>query len=366
MVARQVLSLKLVVRFDRPHPFLYERTDFQKTFIRVLLVVCILSVFSVSVFASGTSSTPAYPTSTYVYVTGISSTGAVNTSSATYFDAVTQSFKGIGNILSSIWSRLGIISNNTGYLSSIKTDTADISTIKTYVNSSKDWLSTISGNVSSILTAVNKSSAWTSSQASSVTSDVSLLKIYGNNISTNSTSSNTFLSNINTKVATEATLKTLATESTVSSIKSILAGFKSNLDTITTKVSDLADVLASPEDKQLHDNSKSNLDYVNGDSFSSNISDTSKFDTANDASNSFSELFSSSDSVGISGALSESVGAGNVFWSQKMYNMIHYGIGSHISSFSTYSIDSIDVDSSLPYDPYEQFEYMRSRFPSRG
>lgn len=68
---------------------------------------------------------------------------------------------------------------------------------------------------------------------------------------TNSASSNTFLSNINTKVATEATLKTLATESTVSSIKSILAGFKSNLDTITTKVSDLADVLASPEDKQL-------------------------------------------------------------------------------------------------------------------
>lgn len=230
------------------------------------------------------------------------------------------------------------------------------------MNSSKDWLSTISGNVSSILTAVNKSSAWTSSQASSVTSDVSLLKIYGNNISTNSTSSNTFLSNINTKVATEATLKTLATESTVSSIKSILAGFKSNLDTITTKVSDLAEVLASPEDKQLHDNSMTNLDYVNGD-FSSNISDTSKFDTANDASNSFSELFSSSDSVGISGALSESVGAGNVFWSQKMYNMIHYGTGSRNSSFSTYSIDD---DTLLPYDPYEQFEYMHSRFPSRG
>lgn len=71
-------------------------------------------------------------------------------------------------------------------------------------------------------------------------------------------------------------MKTLATESTVSSIKSILAGFKSNLDTITTKVSCLAEVLASPEDKQLHDNSKTNLDYVNGD-FSSNISDTSKF-----------------------------------------------------------------------------------------
>lgn len=365
MVARQVLSLKLVVRFDRPHPFLYERTDFQKTFIRVLLVVCILSVFSVSVFASGSSTNPAYPTSTYIYVTGMSSTGSVITSSATYFDAVTQSFKGIGNILSSIWSRLGIISNNTGYLSSIKTDTADISTIKTYVNSSKDWLSTISGNVSSILTAVNKSSAWTSSQASSVTSDVNLLATYGKNISTNSTSSNTFLSNINTKVATEATLKTLATENTVSSINNLLVGFKSKLDTITTKVSDLAEVLASPEDKQLHDNSKTNLDYVNGD-FSSNISDTGKFDTANDASNSFSELFSSSGSVGISGALSESVGAGNVFWSQKMYNMIHYGTGSRNSSFSTYSIDSIDDDSSLPYDPYEQFEYMRSRFPSRG
>lgn len=215
-------------------------------------------------------------------------------------------------------------------------------------------MSTISGNVASIVPDVDN-----------IASDVSLLEIYGKNISSNSTSSNGFLSQLNTKVATEATLKTLATESTVSSIKSILDGFKINLNTITNKVSDLANVLASPEDKQLHDNSKTNLNYVNGD-FSSNISDTGKFDTANDASNSFSELFSSSGSVGISGALSESVGAGNVFWSQKMYNMIHYGTGSRNSSFSTYSIDSIDDDLSLPYDPYEQFEYMRSRFPSRG
>lgn len=319
-----------------------------------MFVVCILLVFSVSVFASGTSSTPSYPSSTYTYVRGISSYGSVSTGSATYFDAVTDSLVGIGGILGSMWTKLETIRTNTGYLSTIATDTDNLSTIKTYVNSSNTWLSKIYSDVASIKTSLSTgsgSSAWTSNQASTVTSNSTLIE--------------TNTRNISNKVATEATLKTLASESTVSSIKNILISFKTNLDTITTKVSDLADVLASPEDQKLHDISKPNLDYVNGD-FSSNISDTSKFDTANDASNSFSELFSSSDSVGISGALSESVGAGNVFWSQKMYNMIHYGTGSRNSSFSTYSIDSIDDDSSLPYDPYEQFEYMRSRFPSRG
>lgn len=314
-----------------------------------------MSVFSVSVFASGTSTTPVYPSSTYTYVRGLSSTGSVSTGSATYFDAVANSLVGLGGILGSMWIKLESIRTNTGYLSTIATDTDNLSTIKTYVNSGNTWLSKIYSDVASIKTSLSTgsgSSAWTSNQASTVTSNSILIE--------------TNTRNISNKVATEATLKTLASESTVSSIKNILVSFGTNLDTITTKVSDLADVLASPEDKQLHDNSKSNLDYVNGDSFSSNISDTSKFDTANDASNSFSELFSSSDSVGISGALSESVGAGNVFWSQKMYNMIHYGTGLRNSSFSTYSIDSIDDDSSLPYDPYEQFEYMRSRFPSRG
>lgn len=325
---------------------------FQKILIRVLCVVCILSVFSVSVFASGTSTTPVYPSSTYTYVRGFSSSGSVLTGSATYFDAVTGSLVGIGDILGSMWIKLETIRTNTGYLSSIATDTDNLSTIKTYVDSGNSWLSKIFSDVASIKTSISSgsgSSAWTSNQASTVTSNSTLIE--------------TNTRNISNKVATEATLKTLASESTLSSIKNILVSFKTNLDTITTKVSDLADVLASSEDKQLHDISKPNLDYVNGDSFSSNISDTSKFDTANDASNSFSELFSSSDSVGISGALSESVGAGNAFWSQKMYNMIHYGTGSRNSSFSTYSIDD---DSSLPYDPYEQFEYMRSRFPSRG
>ena len=314
-----------------------------------------MSVFSVSVFASGTSTTPVYPSSTYTYVRGLSSTGFVNTGSATYFDAVTGSLVGIGNILGSMWIKLETIRSNTGYLSAIATDTDNLSTIKTYVDSGNTWLSKIYSDVASIKTSLSTgsgSSAWTSNQASTVTSNSTLIE--------------TNTRNISNKVATEATLKTLASESTVSSIKNILVSFGTNLDTITTKVSDLASVLASPEDNKLHDISKPNLDYVNGDSFSGNISDTSKFDTANDASNSFSELFSSSDSVGISGALSESVGAGNVFWSQKMYNMIHYGTGSRNSSFSTYSIDSIDDDSSLPYDPYEQFEYMRSRFPSRG
>ena len=320
-----------------------------------MCVVCLLSVFSVSVFASGTSTSPSYPSSTYTYVRGVTSTGSVSTGSASFFDAVTDSLVGIGGILGSLWIKLETIRLNSGYLSTIATHTDNLSTIKTYVNSGNTWLSKIYSDVASIKTSLSTgsgSSAWTSNQASTVTSNSTLIE--------------TNTRNISNKVATEATLKTLATESTVSSIKSILAGFKSNLDTITTKVLDLADVLASPEDKKLHDNSKSNLDYVNGDSFSRNISDTSKFDTANDASNSFSELFSPSGSVGVSGALSESVGAGNVFWSQKMYNMIHYGTGSRNSSFSTYSIDSIDDDSSLPYDPYEQYEYMRSRFPSRG
>lgn len=311
-----------------------------------------MSVFSVSVFASGTSTTPSYPSSTYTYVRGVSSTGSVLTGSATYFDAVTGSLVGIGGILGSMWIKLETIRTNTGYLSSIATDTDNLSTIKTYVDSGNTWLSKIYSDVASIKSSLSTgsgSSAWTSNQASTVSSNSTLIE--------------TNTRNISNKVATEATLKTLASESTVSSIKNILASFKTNLDTITTKVSDLADVLASPEDNKLHDISKPNLDYVNGDSFSGNISDTSKFDTANDASNSFSELFSSSDSVGVSGALSESVGAGNVFWSQKMYNMIHYGTGSRNSSFSTYSIDD---DSSLPYDPYAQFEYMRSRFPSRG
>lgn len=314
-----------------------------------------MSVFSVSVFASGTSTTPVYPSSTYTYVRGLSSSGSVSTGSSTYFDAVTGSLVGIGNILGSMWIKLETIRTNTGYLSTIATHTDNLSTIKTYVNSGNTWLSKISSDVASIKTSLSTgsgSSAWTSNQASTVTSNSTLIE--------------TNTRNISNKVATEATLKTLASESTVSSIKNILVSFGTNLDTITSKVSDLADVLASPEDNKLHDISKPNLDYVNGDSFSSNISDTSKFDTANDASNSFSELFSSSDSVGISGALSESVGAGNVFWSQKMYNMIHYGTVSRNSSFSTYSIDSFDDDSLLPYDAYEQFEYMRSRFPSRG
>lgn len=341
---------------------MYERTDFQKTLIRVLLVVCILSVFSVSVFASGTSTTPAYPTSTYVYVTGISSTGTVNTSSATYFDAVTQSFKGIGNILASLRTQLSSIATFTGYLSSIATDTNDISTIKTYVTSSNKWLSTISGNVSSVTLDVDN-----------IATDVDLLELYGKNISSNSTSSNGFLSQINTKVATEATLKTLATENTVSSIKTILDSFKTNLNTITNKVSDLADVLASPEDKQLHDNSKSNLDYVNGDSFSDKISDTGKFDTVNSAATSFGSFFNS----GIvdadpAAALEISDGIASLFWSQYVYNEIT-GQLSTSSAYSTYSFDvddavsfSGDDTSSLPYDPYESYNRIKARFGSWG
>lgn len=96
-------------------------------------------VFSVSVFASGTSTTPSYPSSTYTYVRGLSSTGSVLTGSATYFDAVTNSLVGIGDFLGSIWTKLETIRTNTGYLSSIATDTDNLSTIKSYVNSSNTW-----------------------------------------------------------------------------------------------------------------------------------------------------------------------------------------------------------------------------------
>jgi hypothetical protein len=279
----------------------------------------------------------------------MSSTGSVTTSSATYFDAVTQSFKGIGNILSDIWSRLGTISNNTGYLSSIKTDTNNISTIKTYVASSDKWLSKISSDVSSIKTSISSgsgSSAWTSNQASSVTSNSTLIE--------------TNTRNISNKIATEATLKTLASESTVSSIKNILVSFKTNLDTITTKVSDLADVLASPEDNKLHDISKPNFDYVNGD-FSTNITDTDKFDTVSDSITGFGNIFGSSD-LSISGIISKAQQNGYGFWSQQ----VNVEINSAVQSPSRSRSVSSNGSGSLPYDPYENYNRMISRFSFGG
>lgn len=319
---------------------------FQKTLIRVLCVVCILLVFSVSVFASGTSTTPSYPSSTYSYVRGFSSSGSVYTGSATFFDAVTDSFVGIGNILGSMWTKLETIRTNTGYLSTIATDTDNLSTIKTYVNSSNTWLSKIYSDVASIKTSLSTgsgSSAWTSNQASTVTSNSSLIE--------------TNTRNISNKVATEATLKTLASESTVSSIKNILVSFKTNLDTITTKVSDLADVLASSEDKELHDISKPNLDYVNGD-FSTNISDTDKFDTVNDSITGFGNIFGSSD-LNISGIISKAEKNGYGFWSQQ----VNVEINSATSRSRSVSSNGSD---SLPYDPYENYNRMISRFSFGG
>ena len=305
-----------------------------------------MSVFSVSVFASGTSTTPSYPSSTYTYVRGLSSSGSVSTSSATYFDAVTDSLVGIGGILGSMWIKLETIRTNTGYLSSIATDTDNLSTIKTYVNSSNTWLSKIYSDVASIkmsLSTGSGSSAWTSNQASSVTSNSTLIE--------------TNTRNISNKVATEATLKTLASESTVSSIKDILINFKSNLDTITTKVSDLADVLASPEDQILHDNSKPNLDYVNGD-FSTNISDTDKFDTVSDSITGFGNIFGSSD-LNISGIISKAQGNGSGFWSQEVDDEINLTPSRSCSVSSNGSC-------SLPYDPYENYNRIISRFSFGG
>lgn len=303
-------------------------------------------VFSVSVFASGTSTSPVYPSSTYTYVRGLSSTGSVSTGSATYFDAVTDSLVGIGGILGSMWIKLETIRTNTGYLSSIATDTDNLSTIKTYVNSGNTWLSKIYSDVASIKTSLSTgsgSSAWTSNQASTVTSNSTLIE--------------TNTRNISNKVATEATLKTLASESTVSSIKNILLSFETNLDTITTKVSDLAAVLASSEDKELHDISKPNLDYVNGD-FSTNISDTDKFDTVSDSITGFGNIFGSSD-LNISGIINKAQQNGYGFWSQQVNLEINSAPSRSRSVYSNRS-------GSLPYDPYENYNRVISRFSFGG
>lgn len=302
-----------------------------------------------SVFASGTSTSPVYPSSTYTYVRGLSSSGSVSTGSATYFDAVTGSLVGIGDILSAMWTKLEIIRSNTGYLSSIATDTDNLSTIKSYVNSGNSWLSKIYSDVASIKTSLSTgsgSSAWTSNQASTVTSNSTLIE--------------TNTRNISNKVATEATLKTLASESTVSSIKNILVSFGSNLDTITSKVSDLADVLASPEDNMLHDISKPNLDFVNGD-FSTNISDTEKFDTVNDSITGFGNIFGSSD-LNISGIFSKAEENGSGFWSEQVDSELNSGDQFLSRSGSVSSNGSC----SLPYDPYENYNRIISRFSFGG
>jgi len=256
---------------------------------------------------------------------------------------------GIGGILGAMWTKLETIRINTGYLSAIATDTDNLSTIKTYVNSGNTWLSKIYSDVASIKTSLSTgsgSSAWTSNQASSVTSNSTLIE--------------TNTRNISNKVVTEATLKTLASESTVSSIKNILISFKTNLDTITTKVSDLADVLASPEDQKLHDISKPNLDYVNGD-FSTNISDTDKFDTVSDSITGFGNIFGSSD-LNISGIISKAQENGSGFWSQEVDDEINSGDQSLSRSRSVSSNGSC----SLPYDPYESYNRIISRFSFGG
>lgn len=308
-----------------------------------------MSVFSVSVFASGTSTSPSYPSSTYTYVRGISSSGSVSSGSATYFDAVTDSLVGLGGILGAMWLKLESIRTNTGYLSTIATDTDNLFTIKTYINSGNTWLSKIYSDVASIKTSLSTgsgSSAWTSNQASSVASNSTLIE--------------TNTRNISNKVATEATLKTLASESTVSSIKNILISFKTNLDLITAKVSALADVLASPEDQKLHDISKPNLDYVNGD-FSSNISDTDKFDTVSDSITGFGNMFGSSD-LNISGIISKAQDNGSGFWSQQVDDEINSGDQFLSRSRSVSSNGSC----SLPYDPYENYNRHISRFSFGG
>ena len=230
------------------------------------------------------------------------------------------------------------------------------------MQSSNRILSDISKGVTSIQSSISGSSggssAWDASKVSTVTSNIKLIEDHTSDMALDSAANKVHISSLDSKVATEVTLKTLATESTVSSIKSILSGFNTYLDTISEKTSDLAEVLASEEDKQLHDNSKSNLDYVNG-SFSSNISDTGKFDVAGDAGSSFSSLFASDYSADVASSLQQALDAGNGFWSSSIYQEIN-GNASAISSYSA------DGDSSLPYDPYESYKRMMARFGSVG
>lgn len=122
----------------------------------------------------------------------------------------------------------------------------------------------------------------------------------------------------------------------------------------------MADVLASPEDKKLHDISKPNFDYVNGD-FSTNISDTDKFDTVSDSITGFGNIFGSSD-LNISGILSKAQENGFGFWSQE----VDIELNSAVQSLSLSSSVSSNGSCSLPYDPYENYNRHISRFSFGG
>lgn len=361
---------------------------------RFLIVVCLVSLLSISVFAAGTSTTPAYPNSTYTYVSGLNSAGSVATSTASYFDAVTQSFKGLGNILVALNNHLKLIKSNTDRVPDIKTDTANLPTISAYSKSNNTLLSSINTGIADLETAFNnKAGAWTTNQATSVTSNVALIKSTADNLYTASTTSNTYLSGINNKVATEstlakvatestlrtiateATLKTLAKESTASSILSIVSDIKPNIATITSKITDLADVLASPEDKELHENAKGNLDYVNGD-VSSKVSDTRKFVSATSAIDSIRGYLSSGDDSSSFDQSFELIDNNSYsFWSKSTYQSIHQSGSSSVSasSFSPASVassdyfsqqESVDVFdfSDLPYNPMYEYEKAMSEF----
>lgn len=99
---------------------------------------------------------------------------------------------------------------------------------------------------------------------------------------------------------------------------------------------------------------------MNGD-FSTNISDTDKFDTVSDSINGFGNLFGSSD-LNISGIISKAQQNGYGFWSQQ----VNVEINSPVSSTSRSRSVSSNCSGSLPYDPYENYNRMISRFSFGG
>lgn len=312
---------------------------------RFLLVAFVLSVFSISAFASGSSTTPSYPSSTYYYVTGLSSSNTASTRSASYFDAVTGSLVGLGSALGSLNTTLGSIKSNTNalttYLPGIKSGADNLSTINTYTKSSYDRL----GNISTVVSWMKDNwpsgggsggSAWTSTQASNVSASVALIEAFTKSTSGNVAAGNVWLEGISDKVSTEATLKTRASESTVSSIDSKLDSFKSQLDMIASAADNLSYVYADDDAQDmkpyLEDESAWLLDYVSGsDRDRVTASDFTQF---SNAGSSFKKIFAGAPEQSISNSYDIVKDNSFYFWSQVVSDKINGG-----ASVSTYSDD---------------------------
>lgn len=145
-----------------------------KKFISVLLCVCIFCGLSLTAFASGSSTSPVYPSGNYTY---ISNWKNLTTSSVAYFDAVIGSFRSIVTALNNIYLS---VDGLEGDVSSIKTDTASVKTaVATYLVSinkslldAKADLSTMDSSLSNIDTNTKN----LSTNVNTVKTDVSTIK----------------------------------------------------------------------------------------------------------------------------------------------------------------------------------------------